>query len=119
MQVLPAPHGEFMGPLQKQSQLSAPQLSGYGKHMRISGWPDMANVRTQYCRSATHMSEPQENETEPDPLEPPRAPLVPPFGPPPLGFTPPLPALVPPSPAAPPGVEPAPPPGVPPAPLPP
>jgi hypothetical protein len=130
VQTLPVPHGCIMGPLQKQSQLSVVQLSGNGRHMRISGSPEISGkVRTQYWRSATHMSEPHENETVCDPPDPPRAPLLPPLELPLVEGVPPLPEIAPPSPApaAPPdgepaepplGVPPAPPLGAPPAPLP-
>ena len=88
--------------------------------MRVSGWPETGgNVRTQYCRSATQLSDPHENVTVCDPPVP--GP-TPPVGPPPVGGIPPLPAFVPPSPvpAAPLTGDPAAPPlGVPPAPDPP
>jgi hypothetical protein len=117
VQTLPVPHGCIIGGLQKQSQLRVMQLSGNARHMRVSGSPEIGgNVRTQYCRSATHMSDPQENETVCDPPDPPRAPVLPPFE---LPLVPLLPAFVPPSPPPDaPDVDPAAPPlGVPAAPL--
>ena len=110
MHVLWLPHGEFMGALQKQSQLRVAQLSANGRHMRISGPPDPSGkVRTQYCRSATQVSDPHENVIVCDPPVPPLGPL-PPFGPPPAGGMPPLPPVPPsPTPATPPlGVPPVP-----------
>src|SRR6201988_3043081 len=104
MQALPLPHGCIIGGLQKQSQLMLVQLSGNGRHMRISGSPDIGgNVRTQYCRSATHVSDPHENVTVCEPPVPPLGPL-PPVGLPPVAGPPPLPAFVPrsPPPATPP-----------------